>query len=81
VGPAGFDPAYAADFWDLVNRQDWAACESVQRNARLARLAPGPVLPLGVDVHAVMSAVAHGYETGPPLGQSRMIASTNRAGP
>ena len=27
----GFDPAYAVDFWDLTNRQDWAACESVQR--------------------------------------------------
>ena len=26
-----FDPADAADFWDLVNRQDWAMCESVQR--------------------------------------------------
>jgi Rieske 2Fe-2S family protein len=27
----GFDPADAVDFWDLVNRQDWAICESVQR--------------------------------------------------
>jgi phenylpropionate dioxygenase-like ring-hydroxylating dioxygenase large terminal subunit len=27
----GFDPSDAADFWDLVNRQDWAICESVQR--------------------------------------------------
>jgi Rieske 2Fe-2S family protein len=26
-----FDPADAADFWDLVNQQDWAICESVQR--------------------------------------------------
>jgi Rieske 2Fe-2S family protein len=26
-----FDPSDAADFWDLVNRQDWAVCESVQR--------------------------------------------------
>ena len=26
-----FAPADAADFWDLVNRQDWAICESVQR--------------------------------------------------
>jgi Rieske 2Fe-2S family protein len=26
-----FDPSYAVDFWDLTNRQDWAACESVQR--------------------------------------------------
>jgi Rieske 2Fe-2S family protein len=25
-----FDPADAVDFWDLVNRQDWTACEAVQ---------------------------------------------------
>lgn len=26
-----FDPTDAGDLWDLVNRQDWAVCESVQR--------------------------------------------------
>ncbi len=26
-----FDPADAVEFWDIVNRQDWAICESVQR--------------------------------------------------
>jgi phenylpropionate dioxygenase-like ring-hydroxylating dioxygenase large terminal subunit len=26
-----FDPSDAAELWDLVNRQDWAICESVQR--------------------------------------------------
>ena len=26
-----FDPSDAADFWDVVNKQDWAICESVQR--------------------------------------------------
>jgi Rieske 2Fe-2S family protein len=26
-----FDPSDAADFWHLVNQQDWAICESVQR--------------------------------------------------
>ncbi|MDX1481804.1 MAG: aromatic ring-hydroxylating dioxygenase subunit alpha [Woeseiaceae bacterium] len=26
-----FDPSDAVDFWDVVNRQDWAICESVQR--------------------------------------------------
>jgi phenylpropionate dioxygenase-like ring-hydroxylating dioxygenase large terminal subunit len=31
VARPGFDPSDAADFWDLVNRQDWAMCESVQR--------------------------------------------------
>jgi len=27
----GFDPSDAVDFWDMVNRQDWAVCERVQR--------------------------------------------------
>ncbi len=27
----GFDPSDAAELWDLVNGQDWAVCESVQR--------------------------------------------------
>ena len=31
VGAADFDPSDAGDLWDLVNRQDWAICESVQR--------------------------------------------------
>ncbi|MGZ5403085.1 MAG: aromatic ring-hydroxylating oxygenase subunit alpha [Nocardioides sp.] len=26
-----FDPADASDLWDLVNRQDWRICQSVQR--------------------------------------------------
>jgi Rieske 2Fe-2S family protein len=26
----GFDPSDAAEFWDLVNRQDWAVCAGVQ---------------------------------------------------
>jgi len=31
VADPSFDPSDAADLWDLVNRQDWAICESVQR--------------------------------------------------
>ena len=27
----GFDASDAVEFWDLVNRQDWSICESVQR--------------------------------------------------
>ena len=29
--PTDFDAADAAELWDLVNKQDWAICESVQR--------------------------------------------------
>ncbi len=31
IGADGFDPDDAGSLWDLVNRQDWAVCESVQR--------------------------------------------------
>ncbi len=30
ISAPGFDPMDTASFWDIVNRQDWAMCESVQ---------------------------------------------------
>ncbi len=30
IAQPGFDPSDAVDFWDLVDRQDWAVCERVQ---------------------------------------------------
>jgi Rieske 2Fe-2S family protein len=38
----GFDPSYAVDFWDLTNRQDWTACEGVQRGLASRAFRPGP---------------------------------------
>jgi glycine betaine catabolism A len=34
MGSPEFDPTDAVSFWDRVNRQDWAICESVQRGMR-----------------------------------------------
>jgi Rieske 2Fe-2S family protein len=34
VAKSDFDPSDAVEFWDLVNRQDWAICESVQQGMR-----------------------------------------------
>jgi Rieske 2Fe-2S family protein len=31
IAKPAFDPSDATGFWDLVNRQDWRICESVQR--------------------------------------------------
>jgi glycine betaine catabolism A len=31
IAKPGFDATDAVEFWDLVNRQDWAVCERVQR--------------------------------------------------
>jgi len=42
----GFDPADAADFWDLVNRQDWAVCEGVQSGMRSRRFEYGYYAPM-----------------------------------
>ena len=39
------DASYAVDFWDLTNRQDWAACESVQRGTANPHFTPGPLAP------------------------------------
>jgi glycine betaine catabolism A len=34
IAKPGFDPSDAVDFWDLVNRQDWAVCAGVQEGMR-----------------------------------------------
>jgi Rieske 2Fe-2S family protein len=59
-----FDPAYAVDFWDLTNRQDWTACEGVQRGVASRGFRPGP---FGEDEDAVTQFV-------------RLIATTYRDG-
>jgi len=56
-----FDPAYAVDFWDITNRQDWAACESVQRGVTAPQWLPGPLAPDEDGVHHFVSRVAHAY--------------------
>jgi Rieske 2Fe-2S family protein len=57
----GFDPSYAVDFWDLTNRQDWAACESVQRGLTSEHAIPGPLAPDEDGVYQFVSRVAKGY--------------------
>ncbi len=57
----GFDPSYAADFWDVTNRQDWAACESVQRGLASGMARPGPLSPAEDGVYQFVTMVARGY--------------------
>ncbi len=57
----GFDPAYAVDFWDLTNRQDWAACESVQRGIRAPGFVPGPLAPAEDGVYHFVTKLARRY--------------------
>ncbi|MEP6666184.1 MAG: aromatic ring-hydroxylating dioxygenase subunit alpha [Nocardioidaceae bacterium] len=57
----GFDPSYAVDFWDLTNRQDWAACESVQRGIKAPSFVPGPLAPEEDGVYQFVSYMARKY--------------------
>jgi glycine betaine catabolism A len=58
---ADFDPSYAVDFWDLTNRQDWAACESVQRGLSSPHARPGPLAPDEDGVYQFVTRVARAY--------------------
>ena len=60
----GFDPSYAVDFWDLTNRQDWAACESVQRGLTSPYSQPGPLAPDEDGVYHFVTRVAKAYSGG-----------------
>ena len=57
-----FDPSYAIDFWDLTNKQDWAACESVQRGLSSPQAKPGPLNPAEDAVYQFVTMVARGYQ-------------------
>jgi Rieske 2Fe-2S family protein len=60
------DPSYAVDFWDLTNRQDWAACESVQRGLASPHFTPGPFAPREDAVHEWVTMVARAYQGAAP---------------
>ena len=65
VARPDFDPRYAVEFWDITNRQDWAACESVQRGLASPHSLPGPLAPNEDAVYSFVTTIARGY-----LGQS-----------
>ena len=60
----GFTPAYASEVWDVTNREDWHACESVQRGLASPGARQGPFAWSEDEVHAFMALVADGYLTG-----------------
>jgi Rieske 2Fe-2S family protein len=61
---ADVDPSYAVDFWDRTNRQDSAACESVQRGLSSPHFVPGPLAPNEDAVHQFVTTIARGYQLG-----------------
>jgi Rieske 2Fe-2S family protein len=61
VEQSGFDPSYAVDFWDITNRQDWTACESVQRGMKAPSFVPGPLAPEEDGVYQFVTLMARRY--------------------
>jgi phenylpropionate dioxygenase-like ring-hydroxylating dioxygenase large terminal subunit len=59
-----FSPDYASEFWDITNREDWLACESVTRGLRSSGYRQGPFAWSEDEVHIFMAMVAQGYLDG-----------------
>ena len=57
----GFDPAYAVDFWDLTNRQDWAPASRCSAACPASTRVPGPLAPEEDGVQQFVARVARGY--------------------
>jgi Rieske 2Fe-2S family protein len=58
-----FDPADAVEFWDRVNRQDWAICENVQRGMRSRVFQTGYYAPMesaSLDIRRYITAKLEG---------------------
>jgi Rieske 2Fe-2S family protein len=63
LAKADFDASDTVEFWDLVNRQDWAVCESVQAGIRSRVHRQGyyaPMEDLNLDIRRYVSErIAH----------------------
>jgi Rieske 2Fe-2S family protein len=54
----------AVEFWDVTNRQDWSACESVQRGLSSPHFVPGPFAPNEDAVAQLVELVGGAYRDG-----------------
>jgi phenylpropionate dioxygenase-like ring-hydroxylating dioxygenase large terminal subunit len=58
LGRPGFDPSDAVAFWDVVNRQDWRICESVQKGMGSRAFSHGYYAPMedqSLDIRRYLS--------------------------
>jgi len=60
----GFDGSYATEFWDITNRQDWAAIESIQRSTASRGFKPGPITEPEESVYQFFNMIAASYVNG-----------------
>ncbi len=74
----GFDPAYAVDFWDITNREDWTACENVQRGTANRGFRPGPLSPWESTIYQFLNMIGQAYlgerVAPPPMPESSRIS-------
>jgi Rieske 2Fe-2S family protein len=64
---ADFDASDAVDYWDLVNRQDWSVCESVQMGLRARVHRSGYYAPMedfNLDIRRYVNERIGPYVTG-----------------
>ena len=54
----------AVEFWDLTNKQDWRACESVQRGLTSPHFRPGPFAPNEDAVADLVATICRAYQVG-----------------
>jgi glycine betaine catabolism A len=75
----GFDPSYAVEFWDITNRQDWNACEGVQRGAAGRGYRQGPLSDPEGNVWQLIALVGRGYLEGRVAGPVPALSATEPA--
>jgi glycine betaine catabolism A len=61
IARSDFDPSFASDFWDLTNRQDWSAIESVQRSMASPHFRPGLLGHAEDSVYSWVTMLANSY--------------------
>jgi Rieske 2Fe-2S family protein len=72
----GFDPAYAVDFWDLTNHEDWGACQRIQKATANRGFSPGPLSPWETSLYQFLFLLGKAYsgsEMSPPVPPSNRI--------
>ncbi len=74
VAAEDFDPSYAVDFWDLTNRQDWGAVESVQRGINSPHFVPGVFTEAEDAVYHFATMLAAAY-SGQPIARRSVARS------
>ena len=67
VSSHGFDPSFAVEFWDITNRQDWHAIESVYRGMGSRAFVPGPLSEREGCVRLFDVLIARAYLSGRPV--------------